>query len=321
VKLDRLLSIIILLVNRRKVQAKELADLFEVSVRTIYRDIDVINQAGIPIVSYQGAGGGIGLSDGYRLDRSVLTNNELVEIVGALQSVSTIVPSRDSKLLLEKIRSIVPDADAEGFQLRTRRLIVDFSSWTRNAWVEKKILLLKQATEEERETAIVYCDAQGRETERTVEPYALVLKQMSWYLYAYCLTREEFRLFKLFRIKEIAVREKRFVRREAETELLPWNKEWTAPDKLAKLTLRFRRGVKHLAEEWFGVEALAAEPGENGQEERYLVRAEFPEDRWLYGFILSFGPEVEVVEPLSVRRQVERLAAEIGQIYSSSRGT
>jgi predicted DNA-binding transcriptional regulator YafY len=317
-KLDRLLGIVILLNNRRMIQAKELADHFEVSVRTIYRDIDIINQAGIPVVSYQGAGGGIGLSEGYRLDRNVLTNNELAAIVTALQSVSTSYDNPNHKLLLEKMQSIVPEAEAEQFQIRTQQFIVDLSPWGRQGHLEDKLAKLKRAVEEGREVGFVYCDAQGEVSERRIEPYTLVLKKQTWYLYAYCLDRKQFRLFKLFRMKDVAVRENYFLKQNILLEQIPWNKEWSSGENATPLLLRFHRRARHLAEEWFGVEALVAQKVEEaGQEtdERYVVAARFPEDRWLYGFILSFGQDVEVMEPEHIRSKIKEIAMNIGKIY------
>lgn len=125
-KIDRLLSIVILLLNRPLIQAKELADMFEVSVRTIYRDIDSINSAGIPVVTYQGSGGGIGLMQGYRLDRNVLSERELADIFNALQSASSI-GGGGHQLLMEKISSVVPPSQIAAFRSQTTRMIVDFS--------------------------------------------------------------------------------------------------------------------------------------------------------------------------------------------------
>lgn len=125
-KIDRLLSIVILLLNRPLIQAKELADMFEVSVRTIYRDIDSINSAGIPVVTYQGAGGGIGLMQGYRLDRNVLSQRELADIFSALQSASSI-GGEGHHLLMEKISSVVPPSQISAFRSKTTQMIVDFS--------------------------------------------------------------------------------------------------------------------------------------------------------------------------------------------------
>ncbi|BBI33019.1 helix-turn-helix transcriptional regulator [Cohnella abietis] len=316
-KLDRLLAIVIMLVNRRMIQAKELADHFEVSVRTIYRDIDVINQAGIPVISYQGAGGGIGLSDGYRLDRNVLTNNELVAIVTALQSVSTTHGSSSNKQLLEKMQSIVPAAESEQFQFQTQQFIVDMSPWGRQGPMEEKLAQLKTAVEKGFEITFTYCNAQGEVTKRSVEPHTLVLKKQSWYLYAFCLERQQFRLFKLFRMKDIEDQKRSFVRKNVSVEQIPWNEEWSSPEKTTTLRLRFHQRAKHIAEEWFGIEALNIEAsGENSEKEaRYIVSVHYPEDRWLYGFILSFGQDVEVLEPEHIRGKIKEIAASIQQMY------
>ncbi|TVY04408.1 helix-turn-helix transcriptional regulator [Cohnella terricola] len=310
-KLDRLLSIVILLVNRRRVQAKELADRFEVSVRTIYRDIEAINQAGIPVVTFQGASGGIGLTEGYRLDRNVLTDDELIEIVNALQSVATIYPEGNGKNLLEKMNSIVPQAESERFRSRTRQFIVDFSPWGRRGTLEEKLELIKRAVEDEVEVSFTYCSADGKVTERSVEPYTLVLKKQTWYLYAYCLERRDFRLFKLIRMKEVKATGRAFARRCIDLESIPWNREWFAPEKTESVKLLFHPRAKHLAEEWFGAEHLI--PEERG----YVVSADFPEDRWLYGFILGFGPDAEVLEPERIREKIKQMALDVYRKYAS----
>lgn len=320
-KLDRLLAIVIILVNRRIIQAKELAEQFEVSIRTIYRDIDIINQAGIPVVSYQGAGGGIGLSEGYRLDRNVLTNNELISIVTALQSVSTAHFNEGNKRLLEKMNSIVPAAESEEFHFRTNQFIVDLSPWGCQSLLEDKLSLLRGAIENVHRVEFTYCNAAGEILERCVEPYTLILKKQTWYLYAYCLVREQFRLFKLFRMKDISCHEHLFVRQNISLEKIPWNHNWATAEKSTKLKLRFHKRIKHLAEEWFGVEALVPIKGlevttDDIEAEYFEVSTHFPEDRWLYGFILSFGEDVEVIEPESIREHILHVSKGIVNIYN-----
>ncbi len=309
-KLDRLLSIVIMLLNRKLVQAKELADLFEVSVRTIYRDIETINQAGIPIVTYQGANGGIGLAEGYRLDRNLLTNNELAAIVTALQSISTSDSSQNHQMLVEKINSIIPAYQSEQFHMKTKQFIVDFSSWDEHGHLKEKLAMLKRAIEQALVVSFQYCDAQGEKTERCIEPYTLILKRQKWYVYAYCQYRQEFRMFKLFRMTNIVVHERHFTRENIAIEDTPWNQEWHAPRNTVRLVLRFQEKVRHLAEEWFGVESLL-EDGEGS----YIAEVVFPEDNWLYGFILSFGQDVEVVEPLHIRIIIKDIAQGIAQKY------
>lgn len=309
-KIDRLLSIVILLMNRKLVQAKELADRFEVSVRTIYRDIDTINQAGIPVITYQGAGGGIGLAEGYRLDRNLLTNDELAAIVTALQSISSSHPSSDNELLVEKLSSIVPPADSAQFQLKTQQFLVDFSPWGSNGVQEQKLLKLKNAIEQQQAVTFTYCNAGGNVSARTVEPYTLVLKQQRWYLYAYCRLREQFRFFKLLRMKDLHVEAMIFERQEVAVHDLPWEQEWHAPERMERVVLRFDAEVRHMAEEWFGVDEL-----QEDIEGTVVASVSFPVDNWLYGFILSFGNYVEVLEPPYIRQHIKQIATRIVEKY------
>ncbi|MGZ9583885.1 helix-turn-helix transcriptional regulator [Paenibacillus marinisediminis] len=305
-KIDRLLSIVILLINRKIVQAKDLADTFEVSVRTIYRDIEAINQAGIPIVTYQGANGGISLAEGYRLDRNLLTNDELAAIVTALQSIASSHQSPDNQMLLEKITSIIPPSESERFNMKTQQMIVDFSPWGSHGRLEEKLVKMKQAIEEQHPVTLTYCSADGSVTTRSIEPYTLVLKRQHWYVYAYCRLREQFRFFKMFRIREMHIENVAFARQPIEINELPWDRDWSRPAQSETIVLRFERSAKHLAEEWFGIEEL--EEDEHG---KYVVSIAFPEDNWLYGFILSFGANVEVVQPERVRRIIQSIAAQI----------
>lgn len=309
-KIDRLLNIIILLLNRPIVQAKDLAERFEVSIRTIYRDIDAINQAGIPIVTYQGANGGIGLAEGYRLDRNLLTNEELAAIVTALQSVSSSYPDEGHAMLVEKISSIIPASQAEDFQFRTKQFVVDLSPWGNHDKLEAMILTLKKAIEERQAVRFSYRNAEGEATERTVHPYTLVLKGHAWYLYAYCTGKLGFRFFKLVRMKRLEPLDSRFEREDISLEERPWDKEWHAPERTVSLTLRFGPGIRHAAEEWFGAESL--QDDETGHS---IANVSLPDNAWLYGFILSFGPEAEVLEPESVRHRIRDLAAGIAANY------
>ncbi|MDN9012354.1 helix-turn-helix transcriptional regulator [Brevibacillus laterosporus] len=309
-KIDRLLSIIIILLNRNLVQAKDLAEQFEVSIRTIYRDIETINQAGIPIVTYQGANGGIGLAEGYRLDRQLLTNNELATIVTSLQSISTMDKSESHQFLVEKINSIIPHAQKEQFHWKTQQFLVDLSPWGQNERLEESILTVKQAIEASKLLRFVYSNARGEQSDRIVEPHILLVKGRSWYLYGFCQNKLNFRLFKLYRMKKLTVLDTTFIRRNIQADELPWVQKWKESATMVHLVLRFAPDSRHLAEEWFGVEELFEQEG------GYVtVSASFPEDNWLYGFILSFGPSVEVIEPESIKAKIKTLAASIVEKY------
>jgi predicted DNA-binding transcriptional regulator YafY len=316
-KLERLLSIIILLLNRRMVQAKELAERFEVSVRTIYRDIDAINVAGIPIVTYQGTNGGIGLAEGYRLDRNVLTNDELAAIITALRSISTSYDNEQHRLLMEKINSVVPLQYSEEFQHKANRVLIDYSPWDGNERLRPKLQLLKEAVDSCRVAGFIYSNAEGLVTHRIVEPHMLILKGRQWYLKAYCQAKEQFRLFKLKRMKELEiVPERTFVRRDFSMQEAATGQSPSNPSKAIEFVLRFRADSRHLAEEWFGIEELWS--SDDGS---WLVRKAYPEDEWLYRFILGLGHCAEVLEPPHLREIIASRTELAAKIYRMDKET
>lgn len=308
-KIDRLLSIVILLINRRHIQAKELAEMFEVSVRTIYRDIETINTAGIPVITTQGAGGGISLMEGYRLDRNVLTDTELADIFTALQGVSSSGGITHSQLL-EKISSIIPPSRSAAFRSRTTQFVVDFSPLGLNRSLEARIALLKDAIEDTLAVSFDYVDAEGIPTHRSVEPYTLVLKGQAWYLYGHCGLRGDFRLFKLLRMKCLVQEQRTFIRQQLPAESLPWSGPWLKGPSGDRCVLHISAEGRHLAEDRFDASELQPD-GSGG----YYVTITYPEDSWLYGFLLSFGTALEILEPASIRDKVREIAAGIAAKY------
>ncbi|CAI6082885.1 helix-turn-helix transcriptional regulator [Cohnella sp. JJ-181] len=312
-KLERLLSIIILLLNRRIVQAKELAERFEVSIRTIYRDVEAINAAGIPVVTYQGTNGGIGLSEGYRLDRNVMTDDELAAIVTALRSISTSYGNELHHSLMEKINSVVPPDHAEEFQQKTNGVLIDYAPWDGNERLQPKLKLLKEAIDRLLIVELTYSNADGALSHRRIEPHTLVLKGRQWYLQAYCMDKEQFRLFKLHRMKNLEIVPGRtFIRRTLPAPAPDTSRSSGKLPQVQEIVLRFQGEARHLAEELFGVEELSlAEDG------RWQVSKAYPEDEWLYRFILGLGHQVEVMAPAHLREIVASRAAHIAKIYSS----
>lgn len=310
-KLDRLISLLVVLLRRERAQARELAEMFEVSVRTIYRDIEAINLAGIPIVTYQGKGGGIGIAEGFRLDRSVLTADDMALLAALLKGMSAAYPGPRHEVLLEKIKNTLPEAQLELLNRRMKQLVVDLSPWGGQERQKEKITLLRQAIEAAQEIEFAYTDADGVRTDRRVEPYTLVRKGQAWYLYAWCLLRRDFRFFKLARMKDLKVTETVFARKDIDPEQLPLENEWYKEENLVELELVFIPELTELAEDWFGQAASRFDDG------RTLVKISLPESNWLYGFILSFGTGVEVAGPPRIRAQVARTAAEIVRMYST----
>lgn len=256
-RMDRLLNMVALLANRRQMKAQELAEHFGVSVRTIYRDADTISLAGFPIVSYPGAGGGLGIAEGFRLDRTVLSEEELSSVLLALHSTSGLWPGETGSAALEKLKAVLAGAcQAEAGHARLLEgmdsLHFDHTPWNRPGGYAEELALLRQGIEACRLVRFRYFSSGGESVERFVEPYTLVMKSGQWYLYAYCPLRQGFRLFRLSRMREPEIMAEQFRRRETEPDALPWNNQWPMEGSLVELKLRLPARLQPLAEEWFG---------------------------------------------------------------------
>lgn len=310
-KIDRLISIIVVLLRRERVQAKELAEIFDVSVRTILRDVEAINMAGIPIVTFQGANGGIGIAEGYRLDKNVLSADDLAAIITTLRGAAGSIPDRRYGLLMEKLQIPLSATQLETLNQKTQQMIIDLSPWGGNGINTDKIPVIRQAIESHQELEFYYRDVEGKKTRRRAEPYSLILKGQNWYLYAWCLLREDFRLFKLSRIRELIITEGSFVGRELPETSSLWENEWINGAGLIELELLFEPELETLVEEFFEEESVWQIEG------KFLVKVFMPENNWLYGWLLSFGPKMEVLSPGHVREGLADIAAEIFNKYAS----
>ncbi|NLL68503.1 MAG: YafY family transcriptional regulator [Clostridiaceae bacterium] len=310
-KLDRLVSILVLLLRKEKVQAKELAELFEVSVRTIYRDIEAINLAGIPIVTYQGVNGGIGIAEGYRLDKSVLTEDEMSTIVSTLSGIAPTMPDKKYEIIMKKIRNTIPSKQLENMDSKVKQLIIDFFPWGSGKLLKESISIIKKAIEKHNLIQFNYIDFSANKTVRTVEPYSLVLKGQNWYLRAWCQIRQDLRIFKLSRIKDLTALQDKFEPRKIEFDHINFDTEWKYTGKTVTLQLLFDGEIENIAFEYFG-DSL-----EKQNDGKLLLKTVMPEGYWLYGFILSFGTGVEVIDPPHIRMAIADISKKIYKKYSS----
>lgn len=289
----RLFGIIYYLLEKGQATAPELAERFEVSVRTIYRDIDALSAAGIPVYGEAGRSGGFCLMSGFTLDRAVLSEEEKQEILTALRSVD-ITEGGDGNATLQKLSALF-GCDAGEW------LVVDFSRWGDIRHDREKFEQLKTAVIQRRAVRITYAGANGNVSERTVWPLRLVYKARAWYLSAFCTKRQEFRMFKLNRILESALLEERFLPRD------PVMQEDAAEAGTEPVTLRFPADMAYRVYDEF--EAGQVERLENGD---LIATAPFPQDAWLTGFLLSFGTKVDILAPAGLR---ETVAAQAKLLY------
>lgn len=295
---SRLFKIIYYLLGRGQATAAELAERFEVSVRTIYRDMDALSQAGIPIYAEPGRNGGISLLDSFVLDRALLSEGERQEVLAALQSLTAAGNALDRDTL-HKLSAV--------FRLPAENWYeVDFSRWGEPTRDNEKFEAFKKAVIRRRCVRISYVGAYGGDSRRKIHPLRLVYKSRAWYVKAYCTEKEDFRLFKLSRIISWELLEEAFVPE-------PWPQyppqgDIPEPDPVV---LRFSREAAYRVYDEF--DAGQIQEQENGD---LLVSAPMPQDGWLTGFLLSFGARVEVVSPVCLR---ETLAGEARAILAKNR--
>ena len=193
-KIDRLSGLLSVLANTEQITVQELADRFEVSRRTIFRDLDALSRAGIPITSCPGFGGGVSVIEGYKLNNQMLSDGDKEKIFTALSGLKSL-GSDDSVTSL--IAKLVPENETDFFS--RSNYVIDFSSWFSDSITHEKALKLHRAICDKRCVSLEYISRRARSV-RTVEPCKLVFKQSHWYLYAFCQEKEEFRLFRLSRI-------------------------------------------------------------------------------------------------------------------------
>lgn len=288
----RLFQILYYLLDKGHATAPELAEKLEVSVRTIYRDIDALCGAGIPLCIGTGRGGGVCLREGFALDRVLLSEEERREVLSALQSLAA-VGNSCRPATLAKLAALFRVPDESWYE-------VDFSRWGVKTQDNETFEQLKQAVLGRRTVRMLYAGVRGEAEERVVWPLRLVYKAHAWYLKAYCTKRKGFRLFRLSRIVRMERLDTGF-----DPAALPEEAPAPPPAETAVL-LRFSGRVAYRVYDEF--DRSQTEPLADGT---LLVRAQMPEDEWLIGFLLSFGAQVEVVEPARLRGILAERAQEI----------
>lgn len=309
-KTDRLLSIIIYLLNRDLVTARELAEKFEVSVRTIQRDMETINLAGIPIVAIQGPSGGYSIMDNFKLDSRLVSIDDLFFIITALHGIGASLPGGRIESTLEKMKGLLPQQEGPSLQLREEKLSIDFSAFGGSKRQQELFRFLERCIDEQRFVRFVYSNNRLERTERTVEPMTLAFKWRSWYLFGFCRLRNDYRIFRLGRIKNVESLDRRFRRREKTfRDFSQESGEWNTSEWI-ELHLRFDPMMRPIIEEFYPAEDTGIEADGS-----LLVRTRMPEDGWVYGLILSYGKFVEVISPEKMRRSIKEAANDIVRLY------
>jgi len=288
---SRLFRIIYHLMENGKSTAPELAEKLEVSVRTVYRDIDIISSAGVPIYVTTGRNGGIQIADSFVLDRLLLSDKEKEDIITALRSVSIVDDhNRDT---LSKLSAIF-NTKSENW------LEVDFSRWGNKSQDNTMFQKIKEAIISHKMLCIVYANTRGEVIERVICPLKMVYKAKSWYIKAFCMNKSDFRIFKLTRIIQARNMEKNFSPME-----FPQEKKETKVN-YENVILRFPQEMAYRIYDEFEVDEINQD--DNGD---FIISATMPIDEWLIGYLLSFGSKVCIIEPKYLKKIVYNEAKKI----------
>lgn len=297
-QINRLFEIVYILLNKSRVTAKELAEHFEVSSRTIYRDIETLSGAGIPVYMSKGKGGGVSLLSEFILDKAIITESEKNEIVSSLQAINA-VKAGEEAAALRKLGSLFGKSEETWIE-------VDFGAWSDGEKEAELFQNIKNAILEKRVVHFSYASAKGEITERAVEPLKLCFRGGAWYLYGYCRKRNDYRFFRLKRIRQFYFMEEIFLR-ECPTQVLKRQK-MDKQMETVNLKLKIEKEAAYRVYDEF-------EDYERLDDGSFLTESKFPKNEWLFYYIMSFGRYVEVVEPEEIRNQLKDKLQEILDKY------
>ncbi|EQC3682095.1 helix-turn-helix transcriptional regulator [Listeria monocytogenes] len=309
-KVDRLMSIVLILLDKERISAQELADRFEVSLRTIYRDIDAIDLAGVPIRSTPGVGGGFEIMPNYKMDSKVFSTADLSAILMGLSSLSNMVRGDELINALAKIKSFIPADRAKEIELKANQIYIDLSQWTGNNNIQPHVEIIKVALQENKLLTFEYIAHQGNKTVRIVEPYQLVMKSSHWYLYGYCQNRNDFRLFRLSRMSGLQILEDTFTLRDFRKPQLEM--EDIVAVMQIEIKIRIHQSIIDRVLDYCSYENFQPDG-----EEHYIVSFPFIENEYHYDILLSFGDKCECLEPLHIREKMKRRIYDIVSIYEN----
>lgn len=301
-KIDRLIGILSILLQQDKVTAPFLADKFEVSRRTINRDIESLCKAGIPISTTQGANGGISIMDGYKIDRTLLTNAELQAILAGLRSLDSISGTNQYIQLMDKL-----SVGSSDFMTGDQHILIDLASWYKST-LAPKIEQIHKAIEQKETLIFCYYSPSG-ESQRELEPYHLVFQWGNWYLWGWCLKRKSFRLFKLNRMAQLQCTGRTFEKRPVP---LPDLSTETLFPQTYQVKALFQPSCKWRLIEEYGFDSFQKQP-----DGRLLFTFGFSDKENILSWILTFGDKVELLEPKEFRKNLLELGKRLQERYKN----
>lgn len=297
------------LLERKKISAAKLAEMFEVTPRTIYRDIETICQAGIPIITYPGGNGGIGIVEEYKIDKKLFTTSDITTLLIGLASIPSELSSKELLNTLAKIKGLIPTGQISDIELKSNQIAIDLTPWAGNKNIQPNLEKISKALNVQKLLSFKYSDYANKKSIRKVEPYQLVLKGTNWYVQSYCTTKQDFRIFKLARISSLEILDETFIPREfhpKEIKISGWEDK-----KIIKIKLLIDESIR---EEMLDI--CEEENVELYENNKYIAYFPFQESDWGYKLLLSFGDKCECLEPSNVRAEIIRRINNLSTIYN-----
>ncbi len=297
-KINRLFEIVYILLHKKTMTAKELAERFEVSTRTIYRDIETLSMAGIPVYMSAGKGGGISIMDDFVLNKALLTDSEKSDILSSLRAVNAI-NFNETNSAVKKLSNLFGDGNTDWIE-------VDFSNWYNSEKEAETFNILRSAILSKKIVTFTYASQKGERTKRKVEPLRLCFKGMSRYLYAFCHMRQDYRFFKLSRIKDLAI-----TTEEVERKVLGpifQNNRAFEKEEYVNLKLKLSSEIAFRVYDEFDSYTL----DEDGS---FIVETIYPKGEWIFSYIASFGHHCQVLEPVEISEYVQKELLKILRNY------
>ncbi len=299
-----MLNMLIMLTTKRKVTAKEIADRFEISQRSVYRYVEELSVAGVPVDVVRGRYGGIVISDTYRLPSGYFTKGEYDAVINALEAMSGQINDEDITSAFEKLTSRKKE-DRRDISV-CGNIIVDGGSWADMGSFSDKMRVCERAVKECLSLDIDYISREGEHSRRVIDPYVMIFKQNVWYVYAFCHSRQDFRTFKIGRIKLARFTGATFEKKEITRDEIPLNFEYTS-EQVTSVTLEIKKDALADVEELIGVDNV--EPRGNA----LIATVSLPDDDTLVDKILGYGGKVRVVAPEELKEKVRQTALAIAE--------
>jgi len=299
-RLNRLIGILVVLLQKRKTTTKKLAELFEVSTRTILRDLNILAEAKIPIVTTRGNAGGISIMEGYKLNHDTLTQEEIHDIQIALKALDFVSDRSDYEVLLNKLapKSVVVSPEDS--------IVIDLASYHKDS-LSEKISIIKQAIKENKTIVFDYYYNKG-ESKREIEPYQIEFYLKAWYVFGWCKQREDFRRFKLNRLWQLSMTENLFNKRVITENEISLN-DYLSDKKTVEIL--FDNSVKYRIIEEYGLNSYQE------TEKGLLLNVDYDNEEYIIGWILSFGEKATVIGPERIRDTIVKIVNELVNNYQT----